>query len=125
GTPRLPRLAFAAASLSQPNARPEPTASATASQITTAAADTPENSVVITSVPESTSSNPMITAATMFSQRAFVHGPSTSGSLQSSSRNRLALGSRTPASACTAVVNRPSGAPGSSTMPAASTTTTV
>ncbi len=61
----------------------------------------------------------MITPAVMFTQREFIQGPSTSGSLQSSSRNTLALGSSTPANACTAVVSRPSGAPGMRTMPAA------
>src|SRR6266567_6383618 len=59
----------AAASLSQPNASAEPTANPTASQATTAAADTPANSVVTTSVPESSSNSPMITPATIFSQR--------------------------------------------------------
>ena len=47
------------------------------------------------------------------------HGPSTSGSLQSSSRKTLALGSSTPARAWTDSVITPSGAPGISTMPAA------
>ena len=60
--------------------------------------------------------------ASTFSQRGFTHGPSTSRSLQSSSRNALALGSSTPARAWTAVVIRPSGAPGMSTMAAATAT---
>ena len=54
-----------------------------------------------------------------FSQRPFTHGPSTALSLQSSSRNTVALGSSTPASVCTASVSSPSGAPGVSTIAAA------
>ena len=75
--------------------------------------------MVTTSVPDSASSTPMMTLARTFSQRRFIHGPSTSASLHSSSRNTDADGSSTPASACTAVVSRPSGVPGISTMPAA------
>ncbi len=58
----------------------------------------------------------------MLSQRRFTHGPSTSRSLHNSSRNTLALGNSRPASACTAVVINPSGAPGISTMAAAAAT---
>ena len=77
-----------------------------------------ENSVVTTSVPDRSTSTPTMIAATMFSQRGLIHGPSTSRSLQSSSRKQDALGSRMPARACTDVVSSPSGAPGISTMPA-------
>jgi hypothetical protein len=94
-------------------------ANAIASEIATVAELNDGNSVVITRVPDSTSSTEMISPASMFSQRRFVHGPSTSRSLHSSSKNTLALGSSTPASACTAVVSRPSGVPGMSTIPAA------
>src|SRR5215469_2865425 len=112
-------------SLSQPSASAEPTTRPTASQPTTAAALTPVNSVVTTSVPDSKSRTPTITPATTLSHRVLVHGPSTSGSLHSNSRNTLALGSSTLASACTAVVSNPSGAPGISTIAAASTTIAV
>jgi hypothetical protein len=64
----------------------------------------------------------MMKLARTFSQRGFIHGPSTSGSLHSSSRNTLALGSRMPARAWTAVVSRPRGVPGIRTIAAARTT---
>ena len=73
-------------------------------------------------ISDSSTSTPMITLAIAFSHGALHHGPSTSRSLHSSSRNTVALGSSTPASACTEVVIRPSGAPGISTMPAAAAT---
>ena len=60
--------------------------------------------------------------ATALSHDRFTHGPSTSGSLHNSSRKTLALGSNSPASACTAVVINPSGAPGMSTIAAAAAT---
>ena len=65
------------------------------------------NSVVATSVPDSITRTLTMTAASTFSQGGLTHGPSTSGSLQSSSRNTLALGSSTPASACTPVGDQP------------------
>src|SRR5271165_1279366 len=109
-------------SITHPPAATAPAASAADSQTATVVALKAGNSVVTTRVPDSISSVPMITDAVIFSQRAFIHGPSTSGSLHSSSRNTLALGSRTPARACTAVVSNPSGASGISTIPAATTT---
>ena len=54
-----------------------------------------------------------------FSFRPFTHGPSTSRSLHSSSRNTVAEGSSTPARVCTPSVIRPSGEPGIRTMVAA------
>ena len=64
-------------------------------------------------------------AATQFSQGRFTHGPNTCRSLHNSSRKTLALGSSRPANAWTAVVIRPSGAPGMRTIAAASATITV
>ena len=81
--------------------------------------------MLTTRVPDRVSSTPMMMVARMFSQRGLTQGPRTSGSLHSSSRNTLALGSSTPARACTLVVIRPSGACGIRTMPAATTTSTV
>ena len=80
---------------------------------------------VATSARDISTSTPMITAAITFSQFGLDHGPSTSVSLQSSSRKTVALGKRTPASACTEVVIRPSGAPGIRTIPAAASTISV
>ena len=51
--------------------------------------------------------------------RRFTHGPSTSLSLQSSSRKSVALGSSTPARTWTPSVISPSGEPGISTIVAA------
>ena len=70
-------------------------------------------------ISESSTSTDTITLATAFSHGRLRHGPSTSGSLHSSSRNTLADGSSTPASAWTASVITPSGAPGISTIAAA------
>src|ERR1035437_1713297 len=55
---------------------------------------------------------------TMFNHKLFTHGPRTSRSLHNKSRNTVALGSSTPANACTLVVIRPKGAPGMMTSPA-------
>ncbi len=66
-----------------------------------------------------------MTLATAFSQGLLTHGPSTARSLHSSSRKTVALGSSTPASACTAVTISPSGALGISTIPAARATCTL
>ena len=77
------------------------------------------NRVVTISVPERTSSMPTMIPATPLSQPGLTHGPSTSGSLQRSSKKTLADGSRSPARAWTVVVIRPSGAPGMRTIPAA------
>ncbi len=77
---------------------------------TAASRSTLGNIVLAIRISESSTSTPMITLATAFSHGGFDHGPSTSRSLQSSSRNTVALGSSTPASACTEVVIRPSGA---------------
>jgi hypothetical protein len=74
------------------------------------------NAVVMTSTAESMKSKPTMTVASAFSQGRFTQGPSTARSLQSSSRKMLALGSSTPASAWTATVMTPSGAPGMSTI---------
>ena len=76
-------------------------------------------------ISDSSISTPTITLATTFSQGGLTHGPSTSRSLQSSSRKTVALGKSTPASACTEVVISPSGAPGINTMPAAARTINV
>ena len=54
------------------------------------------------------------------SQRLLTHGPSTALSLQSSSRNTVALGSSTPASVWTALVSSPAARPGVRTSAAAS-----
>ena len=51
--------------------------------------------------------------------RRLAQGPRTARSLHSSSRNTVADGSSTPASAWTPSMIRPSGAPGMSTMAAA------
>ncbi len=83
------------------------------------------NTVVAIRIPDNSSSTPTMSPATQFSQGRFTHGPNTSGSLHSSSRNTLALGSSSPARACTAVVINPSGAPGMSTIAAASATIAV
>ena len=77
------------------------------------------------SVPDSMSSVAMMTVATAFSQPGLTHGPRTSGSLHSCSRNTLALGSSSPARACTASVIRPSGACGMSTIAAAAAASAV
>ena len=78
--------------------------------------------VVIVRSVESTTRVPTTSAASAFSQRGLTHGPSTSWSLHGSSRNTVALGRSTPASACTPIVISPSGAPGISTIIAASAT---
>ena len=57
----------------------------------------------------------------MFRPRLLIQGPSTALSLHRSRRKTVALGKRTPASVCTALVRRPRGAPGTSTSPAATT----
>ncbi len=67
-------------------------------------------------------STEMITVESAFSHGRFTQGPSTSLSLQSSSRNTVALGRSTPAKAWTPVVMRPRGAPGMMTMTAATVT---
>jgi hypothetical protein len=54
-----------------------------------------------------------------FKPRVLAHGPTTSLSLHKSSRKTVALGSRTPARVCTALVRRSSGAFGVNTRPAA------
>ncbi len=80
------------------------------------------NIVLAIRIRESSTNTPTITLAIAFSHGELHHGPSTSRSLHSSSRNTVALGSSTPASACTEVVIRPSGACGISTIPAAAIT---
>ncbi len=77
--------------------------------------------MVTVRISESRISIPTITLATALSHGGFVHGPSTSRSLQSMSRNSVVIGSTIPHSACTASVITPSGAPGMSTIPAAAT----
>ena len=81
--------------------------------------------VVAIRIPESSSRVPTISTATQLSHARLTQGPNTSRSLHNSSRNTLALGNSSPARACTAVVISPSGAPGISTMTAASTTIAV
>src|SRR5437899_3070182 len=63
-----------------------------------------------------------IRPATAFSHGRLTHGPSTARSLHSRTAKTVVLGSMIPASAWTAVVMRPSGAYGMSTMAAASAT---
>src|SRR6267143_6263978 len=75
-----------------------------------------------TRISDSTSIAATITPATALSQGLFTQGPSTARSLQSSTANTVALGSMIPASAWTAVVIRPNGARGMSTMAAARAT---
>jgi hypothetical protein len=74
--------------------------------------------VVAIRISDSSTSVATITLASTLSQPGLRHGPSTSRSLHSSSRKTVALGSSTPASACTAVVITPSGAWGISTIAA-------
>ena len=81
--------------------------------------------MVTTRIRDSITSTPRINVARMFNHVRFTQGPRTSRSLHRSNRNRLALGSSTPASACTDVVIKPNGAPGTSATPAASTTRAV
>ena len=59
------------------------------------------NIVLAIRISESSTSTPMITLAIAFSHGGLTQGPSTSRSLQSSSRKTVALGSSTPASAWT------------------------
>ena len=75
-----------------------------------------------TRISESTSIAPTITPATALSHGLLTHGPSTWRSLHRSTANTVALGSMIPARAWTAVVIRPSGAWGMSTIAAAITT---
>ena len=72
--------------------------------------------VVAIKMSDSTSRTETITVATALSQGRLTQGPSTALSLHSRTRKTVALGSRTPASAWTAVVMTPSGAPGMRTM---------
>src|ERR1700674_3176739 len=72
--------------------------------------------VEMTRTNERTRSALTMVVATTFSHGRLIHGPSTARSLQSRTRNTVALGSSVPASACTAVVIRPSGARGVSTI---------
>ncbi|CAJ0736986.1 hypothetical protein R77592_04180 [Ralstonia mannitolilytica] len=80
----------------------------------------PGNSTAAVRMTESITSTATTPPVKMFIARPFVQGPSTALSLHNSSRNTVALGSSTPASDCTALVNSPSGTPGVSTNPAAS-----
>src|SRR5262249_6812802 len=57
------------------------------------------SSVVTTRMNDNSSKMLTITVATMLSHIGLTHGPSTSRSLHSNTRNTVALGSRTPASA--------------------------
>jgi len=77
------------------------------------------NTVVAMRINDSSTSTATITVASAFSHVRLRHGPSTSRSLHSSSKNTLADGRSTPASACTASVITPRGAPGISTIAAA------
>src|ERR1700728_2615180 len=74
-------------SQSQPPAAAPTTTNAMASQIATAEELNDGKSVVITRVPDSTSSTAMISPARTFSHRGFTQGPSTTRSLQRSNRN--------------------------------------
>lgn len=80
----------------------------------------PGNNTAAVRMTESITSTAITPPVKRFIARPFVHGPSTALSLHKSSRNTVALGSSTPASDCTALVNKPSGTPGVSTNPAAS-----
>ena len=77
------------------------------------------NSVVIVSSADSTSMPATTNDATTLSHRGFAQGPSTVASLHNSNRKTVALGSSTPANACTPTVATPSGAPGIKTIAAA------
>ena len=80
--------------------------------------------VETTSTNDSSSKTLTMKVATMFSHALLTQGPRTARSLQRRTRNTVALGSRMPASACTAVVIRPRGARGISTIAAARATMT-
>ena len=74
---------------------------------------------------DSASNTPTMKIAITLSHGRLIQGPNTSGSLHSSSAKTVALGSRMPASTCTAVVISPSGAFGMRTTLAASRTIAV
>jgi hypothetical protein len=57
-------------------------------------------------------SNPMTSIVNRLTRLELTHGPSTASSLHSNSRKTVALGRRTPASVCTALVSSPNGTPG-------------
>ncbi len=83
------------------------------------------NIVLAIRISESSTSTATITLAIAFNHGGFDHGPNTSRSLQSNSRNTVALGSNTPASACTDVVISRAGRPESARSPAAHITMSV
>jgi len=68
---------------------------------------------------DSTTNTAITAPVKRLNQRPLVHGPSTALSLHSGSRKTVALGSSTPASVWTALVNSPSGVPGARTSAAA------
>ena len=80
------------------------------------------NTVVVIKMSDNTNRTETMNVDTTLSQGRLTHGPSTALSLHSSRRKTVALGSRIPARACTAVVMTPRGAPGMSTMVAARAT---
>src|SRR5260370_40293423 len=80
--------------------------------------------VETTRISDSISSTPTMVAARTFSHGRLTHGPRTARSLHRRTANTVVLGSRSPASACTAVVISPNGACGIRTMAAATTTIT-
>src|SRR2546421_10616591 len=96
----------------------EVAARATSSTVTS----TDGKTVDMTRTRDSTSSALTMTPATALSHGRLTHGPRTAGALHSKSANTVALGSITPASAWTAVVIKPSGAYGMSTIEAARAT---
>src|SRR5205085_11744398 len=73
------------------------------------------NIVVIVRISDSRISAPTTRLANALSQGGLAHGPSTSRSLHSISRNAVVSGSRMPHNAWTASVITPSGAPGINT----------
>ena len=79
----------------------------------------PGNSTEAVSTADSEISTEITTEVNMLVRRPLTQGPRTARSLHSSSRNTVAAGSSTPASAWTPSMIRPSGARGMSTMAAA------
>ncbi len=78
-----------------------PTAVPTASPAPMAAADNRRKNVVAVNASDNSTNDHTVIHAMMFWRRVFTHGPGSARSLQSRTRNTVAEGSRTPASACT------------------------
>ena len=84
-----------------------PTAAPAASPASMVPVDRPGKKVVAVNASDNSTRDHTMIHATMFCRKVFTHGPSTARSLQSKTRNTVAEGSRTPASACTPWVTRP------------------